>query len=138
MSFLHTLGMFLGRLCLSVVFIFGGLGKFMDYDSTAQYMASKGFTFIPFFLVSAALVELIGGLSLLLGLKVRWGAAILLLFLIPTTLIFHDFWNLFGAAKQTQMINFLKNLAIFGGLTYVLINGAGRFSIDAFFSQKNK
>lgn len=133
MSLLHAFGMLFGRICLSILFIHAGIGKFLNYDSTAQFMASKGFTFVPFFLISAALVEIIGGLSVLLGLKTRWGATLLILFLIPTTVIFHAFWN-----QPDQMNKFLANLAIFGGLFYVLVNGAGRFSIDALLSPKNR
>lgn len=121
----------LGRLCLSAIFLMAGIGKIMHYDQTAKYMESKGMTMIPFFLVAALLIELIGALSLIIGFKTRWGAALLLLFLIPTTLIFHDFWNVDEASRQMQMINFLKNLGIFGGLLYVLSCGAGRFSVDS-------
>lgn len=127
---LCSLGLLLGRICLSAIFILAGIGKFMDYDGTVQYMASKGFTMIPVFLVMAAMVEIIGGLLILLGFRTHWGAAMLLLFLIPTTVIFHDFWNYQGAEQQMQMINFLKNLGIFGGLLYVLCIGAGKCSLD--------
>lgn len=120
----------LGRLCLCVIFILAGVGKLLDYENTAKYMESAGMTMIPFFLYGAAIVEILGGLSLLLGYHTRVGATILLLFLIPTTVIFHAFWNLEGAERAVQMINFLKNLGIFGGLLYVLGAGPGRFSID--------
>lgn len=137
MSFLHAFGMFLARICVSAIFILAGIGKFINYEDTVQYMASKSFTMIPLFLVAAALVEIIGGLSVLFGFKIRWGATLLLLFLIPTSIIFHDFWNLYGAEKQSQMIEFLKNLSIFGGLIYVLLNGAGKFSIDALLTKNS-
>lgn len=122
---------FLGRLFISAIFILSGIGKFFNFDATAQYMASQGMTMIPFFLIGAALIEIVGGLSLLLGCRARIGALLLLLYLIPTTIIFHNFWMLEGAAREAQIIEFMKNLAIFGGLWYIIGGGPGRFSIDA-------
>ena len=125
-----SLWMMIGRIFVSAIFIFGGIGKFMYYEGSAAFMASKGMTMIPFFLYSAALVELLGGLSLLFGYMTRYGAIMLMLFLIPVTYIFHDFWNLSGQVQTEQMIHFLSNLAIFGGLMYVSCCGAGKCSVD--------
>ena len=130
MQAICSFGLFIGRLCLAAIFIAAGVGKFMDYDATAEYMVAHGFTMIPVFLFGAALIELLGGLLLVLGYKTHLGAAILMLFLIPTTYIFHGFWNEGPEMQQLQMIMFLKNLAIFGGLFYVLVAGAGGLSID--------
>jgi len=131
MKALRSLLTLVARWCIAAVFIFAGAGKFIFFDQTAAYMASKGFTAIPMFLFGAALLELIGGLLLILGYKTRLGATILLLFLIPTTLIFHDFWNIVGDERALQQIMFLKNLAIFGGLLYILCDGPGGISIDS-------
>jgi len=122
--------LFLGRLCLSAIFILAGINKFMDPSGTAAYMAAKGMSMIPFFLYSAAVIEIAGGLSLLIGFKARWGALLLILFLIPTTLIFSSFWNEPAETYNLQMIEFLKNLGIIGGLLYVLATGAGKWSFD--------
>jgi len=86
---------------------------------------------VPVFLVLAIGFELIGGLSVLLGVKARWGALLLVAFLIPTTLIFHDFWQYDGQQAQQQMIHFMKNLSILGGLVFVLGAGAGPWTLDA-------
>lgn len=138
MKILCSLLTFVARLCLAAVFIWAAAGKIMFYEMNAQYMASKGLTMIPAFLFGAALVEALGGLSLVLGYKTRLGAAILLLFLIPTTLIFHDFWNAEGAARLPEQVNFMKNLAIFGGLLYVLVHGAGGCAIDKSCCEQSK
>lgn len=130
MKFLVSFLMFLARVCLATIFILAGVSKFMNFDQTAAYMASKGLTMIPLFLFGAATIEILGGLALVFGYKTRLAAAVLLLFMIPTTLIFHDFWNLSGADRAAQQIEFLKNLAIFGGLLYALAVGAGRCSCD--------
>jgi|SRR4029453_5134866 putative oxidoreductase len=108
-----------GRVLLSLIFLLSGLGKIIDWDSNAQVMASQGLPLIPLLLVGAILTELAGGLSVLLGWKARWGALLLFLYLIPTTLIFHDFWAFTGTEMQTQLVNFLKNLSIMGGLLLV-------------------
>jgi putative oxidoreductase len=105
-----------GRVLLSLVFILSALGKLAGWESSQQYMASKGLPLVPVLLGLAIAVELAGGLSVLLGWHARWGALLLFLFLIPTTLIFHNFWSLAGMERQTEMTNFLKNLAIMGGL----------------------
>ncbi len=125
--------MLFGRICLATIFILSGIGKFLHPIETMAYMTAKGMTMPHFFLYAAALVEIIGGLSLLLGLKTRWGSLLLLLFLIPTTLIFHNFWAVSPEAAQGEIINFLKNLAIFGGLLYTFSVGPGKISLDELF-----
>lgn len=123
--------MLLGRLCLAALFISAGLSKIIQYDQTVQYMASKGMTMVPLFLFGAAAIEIIGGCSLLAGYKTRWGAALLILFLIPVSAIFHDFWFANDAERPLQMVLFMKNVGIFGGLLYVLACGSGGCSCDA-------
>jgi putative oxidoreductase len=119
-----------GRILLALIFLLSGLNKFAAWEGTAAYMASKGMPIVPFFLVSAALVELAGGLSVALGFRARVGAAALFLFLIPTSLIFHNFWALEGMEQQVQMAMFMKNLAIMGGLLLLVAFGPGELSLD--------
>ncbi|MGE0490751.1 MAG: DoxX family protein [Vulcanimicrobiota bacterium] len=106
----------IGRVLLSLIFVFSGLGKIFNLGSTAEMMASAGFVAVPVFLLGAIVLELGGGLMLMFDLKGHVAAIMLTIFLIPATLIFHDFWNLQGAAAHTQMVNFMKNVAILGGL----------------------
>ncbi|MBW3596423.1 MAG: DoxX family protein [Planctomycetes bacterium] len=128
---LETLVPPLGRLLLSAIFLMSGIHKLTAWSQTARQMESEGMAAVPLFLVGAILCEVLGGLLLLLGCWARLGALILIVFLIPTTLIFHDFWTYAGEEQQTQMINFLKNLAILGGLLMVFAYGAGGISLDA-------
>jgi putative oxidoreductase len=132
MKFLRSFLVLIARLCLAAVFLVAGISKLVYFDQTAQAMASKGLPSVPLLLICAAVVEIVGGLFLIFGYKARFGALILLLYLIPTTAIFHDFWNSGAADQVAQQTNFLKNLAIFGGLLYVLCDGAGGFSLDHF------
>jgi putative oxidoreductase len=119
----------LGRICMSAIFILAGVSKFLEYDQTVAFMASKGLPMIPALLIGAAIVEILGGLSILLGYRARWGALLLILFLIPTTLIFHNFWTYTDQEQKLQMIHFFSNLAIIGGLLFVVGAGPGSCSV---------
>ena len=107
-----------------------GLSEIGGWEQTAQYMASKGMPMTSLFLLGAILLEVGGGLSVLLGFRTKIGAIALILFLIPATFIFHNFWSFDGMEQQTQMIMFMKNLSIMGGLFLVLVLGAGPLSFD--------
>ncbi|MEX1012943.1 MAG: DoxX family protein [Waddliaceae bacterium] len=119
-----------GRILISLIFLMAGLNKFMNYDATAQMISSKGIEPNALLVYGAGLIEVIGALSLIFGFKTRWGALLLFLFLIPSTFIMHDFWNFSGMEMQNQMIHFLSNLAILGGLLHVIATGPGCCSCD--------
>ena len=119
-----------GRILLSAIFLMSGFSKIGGFERTSGFMESKGMPMVSLLLVGAILLEVLGGLSVLVGLKARIGAAALILFLIPATLIFHDFWNLEGMEHNMQRVMFLKNLAIVGGLLLVIGLGAGPLSVD--------
>jgi putative oxidoreductase len=119
-----------GRILLSLIFLLSAAGKAFGFSATAGMMSQKGFPAASIFLAGAIALELLGGLSVLTGYKARLGAAALIFFLIPTTLIFHNFWAFQGMEQQMQMTNFLKNVAIAGGLFLVVAFGPGRLSID--------
>ena len=90
---------------------------------------------VPLLLAGAIAFEILGGLSLLLGLYGRVGAVALIVYLIPTTLIFHNFWAADAAQQQNQMIHFMKNVAIMGGLFMVAALGTDGFSIDRWMNR---
>ncbi|HZD26921.1 MAG TPA: DoxX family protein [Alphaproteobacteria bacterium] len=121
----------LGRLLLGVIFLLAGLEKIGNLEGTAQYMASAGFPLVPLFLIGAVIVEVIGSLALIVGYQTRWAALALALFSIAAALIFHHFWDLEGGQRAMQQINFMKNLAIAGGMLMVVHFGAGPISVDA-------
>ena len=123
-----------GRVALGAIFLLSALGKLAGWSSTAAHAASQG---VPEVLLAGAVaLELLGAASLLLGLRARWGAVALLVFLVPVTLVFHDFWARQGADQQQQSIEFLKNLSIGGGLLGVVAAGAGALSLDALRGQR--
>jgi putative oxidoreductase len=123
-------GLLAGRILLAHIFLLSGYGKITGFAGTAGYMAKYGMPMIEFFLVCAILLELLGGLMLVLGWKARWGALALIVFVVPTTLIFHAYWAVPPEQAYGQMIQFQKNLAILGGLLYVAFMGPGKLSLD--------
>ncbi len=117
-------GALLGRILLALIFLGAGTGKFANPARTAAYMRGGGIpdsVVLPL-LYLAALVEVLGGILLIIGLRVRIVALILVLFLIPVTIIFH--------AIPHDQTNTLKNIAIMGGLLMVATQGPGRLSLD--------
>lgn len=131
MGKLETYASLVGRILLALIFLVSAFGKITGWSQTAQLMASKGFPLVPLFLFGAIVFELVGNLSLMLGFKAKIGAILLIIFLIPATLIFHNFWAYQGMEQQMQMIQFMKNISMLGGLLIVVSFGAGPLSIDS-------
>jgi putative oxidoreductase len=127
---LERYGTLAARVLISQIFLISGFMKFLDWSGTEEQMAKQQMFWIPFFLVAAALVEIGGGLSLLLGYMTRPAALLLFLYLIPVTLTFHHFWSYPPEKQQEQMFFFLHNLALMGGLLWVMAWGPGPLSLD--------
>src|SRR5262245_770031 len=119
METLERAALRVGRVLLALIFVLSALGKLVDWYGTEAFMSAKGMFAVPFFLVIAVVIEFVGGLAVMTGVGARVGALALLVFLVPATLIFHDFWTLSGQERQEQRINFMKNLSIMGGLIMV-------------------
>lgn len=120
-----------GRILLSLVFILGGIGKITGFSMEEGMVAAKHIPLPAIAMGIALVVELVGGLAILLGLFTRFTAWILFLYLIPTTLLFHNFWTMQGMDRINTMIHFEKNLAIMGGLLILAAFGAGAYSLDS-------
>ena len=115
----------LGRLLLSSVFIWAGIGQLLDPSGTAQYFEQVHVPLPEVAVWISIAIHLVGGVALLVGFKTRWAAAVLAIFCIGTAFGVHLL-----AGDLGNMINFYKNLAMTGGYLYVVAYGAGRFSID--------
>lgn len=124
MERLSSIGLLASRILLSGIFLFSGASEIFAFAQTQSYMASKGMHMTGLILVIAILFKICGGLSVLLGYFPRLGALALILFLIPTTIVFH---RDFSAAGQS--VQFAKNMAILGGLLAILAVGGGEFSL---------
>ena len=142
---MQKLAAVLGRMAISLIFILSGIGKLLDWEGAqekivqmlTQFSACMGQESVQAFInnnliphatllaVLAIICELGGGVLLFLGIRVRFAAFLVILFLVPTTIIFHGFWMVAGPDRDLQMIMFLKNLSIFGGLLTVLALGSG-------------
>ncbi|MCD6681212.1 MAG: DoxX family protein [Burkholderiaceae bacterium] len=120
----------IGRICLAWLFVPAGWGKIGGFSGTVGYAASAGLPFPAAMVAIGLAIELLAGLALLVGYKARWAAALLALFTLVAALGFHNYWTMPAEKQAMQKINFDKNIAIFGGLLFVVAFGAGRFSVD--------
>jgi putative oxidoreductase len=125
-----------GRICMAAIFLVAGTMKFMTWETTATYMQQHNLPLVNILLPIAATAEVAGGLALLFGCLTRLASAGLIAFMIPTTLIFHNFWMQSGMEAQNNMHHFLKNIAIIGGLVLMMAFGAGPLSCDAWSKEK--
>jgi len=116
----------LGRLLIGLPFVFTGFGKLTAYGATTAYITAAGLPFPPLAWAIAVIVELGGGLLLVIGNQTRIVAGVMAVFVLATALSFHTHF-----ADQNQLINFLKNLMITGGLLQIVAFGAGAFSLDS-------
>jgi putative oxidoreductase len=117
--------LFVARILLAVIFLLSGFGKLTNIAGTASYFASYSLPMPTATAVIVGLIELLGGLAVLLGFKTRIAAWVLAIFSVATALVAHtDFGD------QMQMINFMKNLAIAGGFLALAVEGAGSISVD--------
>ena len=112
-----------GRVLLGHIFLLAGINKISAYEGTSGYMEAMG---VPGMLLPLVIIlEIAGGLALIIGFQARWTAMALALFTVLAAILFHtDF------ADQMQMILFMKNMAITGGLLLVYVYGAGEISMD--------
>jgi putative oxidoreductase len=112
-----------GRSMMAVIFVVAGIGKLANFEGTQAYMQSMG---VPGALLSlVVLTELGGGLAILLGYKIRIVSILLAGFCLVSGAIFHH-----NVADQTQLIMFMKNLAMAGGFLMLFVSGAGPISLD--------
>ncbi len=113
----------LSRILISSVFLFSGINKILNYENTASWM--EGFNIPGVLLIPAIIIEIFSSIFIIVGYKTRLAASLLALFSITTAFIFHnDFSN------QMQIIAFLKNLGLAGGLLFLVINGSKEWSLE--------
>jgi len=119
-----------GRVLLALMFVIAGYGKITGYSGTAGFMASSGLPMVGVLLPLTILVELGGGIALIVGWKARWAALAMAAFTLLASLVFHNFWTMQGDAAMTNTLFFWKNTAVIGGLLMVFAFGPGRYSVD--------
>ena len=144
MKFIRMCTIVLARFFIGLIFLSAVINKILNWHDTEKLLANQlcewqthlGFfeaaqnclamltPWTPLLLITATLFEILGGLLVILGVKEKLGATLLVLFLVPTTIIMHPFWFEQGAVYELQTIMFLKNLAILGGLLLIIVFGA--------------
>ena len=113
----------IGRVMISAIFLFSGISKIFNYDGTVGWMESYGMPGI--LLIPAIIIEILFPLMIIIGYQTRIAAGGLLLFSLLTAFIFHlDFSN------QMQIIAFLKNVGLAGGMLLLVVHGAKDFSLE--------
>lgn len=120
----------LGRVGFAMLFLWGGYEKLAYMDGNIGYMKAHGMPAPEFLVWPALLVEIVGGALILIGWKTQWAALALFAYTIPVTFIFHAYWSVPVDQALDQQVQFMKNLAILGGLLYVAAHGSGRFALD--------
>ena len=113
----------IGRIMISAIFLFSGINKVLNYSGTANWM--EGFGVPGILLIPAIIIEILFPILIIIGYQIRIAAGGLLLFSVVTAFIFHlDFGN------QMQVIAFLKNIVLAGGMLFLIVNGARDFSLE--------
>jgi putative oxidoreductase len=118
-----------GRIFLSAIFLVAGVRKVLGYAATVGYLTKLGFPAAEVFTVIAIVIEIGAGLMLLTGWRARWAAWALIVFVAIATAMAHRFWEFEAAQMANQLNHFLKNIAIIGGLLFVVSFGPGRLSV---------
>ncbi|WP_368921942.1 DoxX family protein [Comamonas aquatica] len=120
-----------GRLLLAWLFVPAGFGKIAGFSGAVGYATSVGLPLPEVGVAVGLLIELLGGLMLLVGFMVRPAAVLLAFFTLVASFFFHAYWSLPADQAMMQQLMFNKNIAISGGLLAFAAFGAGRWSLDA-------
>lgn len=119
----------IGRILFSIIFLMSPLWHFSN--RTIESAASKGVPWATILVPAAGLMAFLGALSIILGYKVKIGALLIIAFLIPATIMMHDFWTITDPGmQQLQKSIFMRNLALAGAALLISYFGSGPFSLD--------
>jgi putative oxidoreductase len=130
----------IARILLSAVFIVYGYLAFADINAWLNFnqaalkrffdLVGGGLAPPTWFGYLIATIQLFGGLAILIGVKTRWVAYALVLYIALVVYFAHNFWDMQGAARGGNMAHFYKNLAIMAAFLLLALQGAGRYSVD--------
>jgi len=135
-----------GRILLALIFLMSTAGnKIPNFSAVTQIMKNQGIPMPQVMLVGAIVFLIAGSLSIIVGYQARIGATLLFVFLVLATYFFHDFWTWTEEAmwvlnsnsemkmpvQKTEMVAFMKNLALMGAMLLLIANGSGPMSLDA-------
>ena len=128
---MNNASLLISRIFLGQIFLLAGISKIGAYEGTQGYMEAMGVPGELLFLV--IILEIVGGLAIILGWQLRWASWALAAFTIVAGLIFHS-----NFADQMQSILFMKNVAIAGGFLVLATAGAGAYSVEALIGNRNR
>ncbi len=120
-----ALSLLVGRILLVLVVLYSGVGKMINFSGTAQGMVYFGLPMPAFFVIGAIIFELIGSLAIILGYYTRFGAILLAIYLIVTSIVFYS-----GFSSVPMQNIFMRNISTLGGCLALLASGPGRYSFD--------
>lgn len=125
----------IARILIACIFLFEAYDSTVFFKSTKELMTAYNITWQQDILLSGAIfLLLLGGILILIGYRSGFGAILLLLYWVPVTFILHSWWNDPVELQREESINFMKNIAIIGGLLMIYINGSGRYSVKRLFA----
>ncbi|MBI2270408.1 MAG: DoxX family protein [Bacteroidetes bacterium] len=118
-----------GRIFYSLIFLMTVMSHFTD--KAVEYAASNGVPVASALVPLSGIIAIIGAISIILGYKAKWGAWLIVIFLIPVTFYMHAFWKETDPMQtQMQMANFMKNISMLGAALLIIYFGSGPLSID--------
>ncbi|MGC4011315.1 MAG: DoxX family protein [Pseudomonas sp.] len=120
----------LARILLSLLFIISGWLKLTGFSGTVAYISSLGAPLPTVAAAIAVVMELGGGIAILLGLFTRPIALLFVPFVLGTALLGHQFWTMQGMERTANEINFYKNLGLIAAFMLLAVTGSGRFALD--------
>ena len=127
----------LGRVALGAIFVKSGLQKLMALSAFAASLAGRGIPESATWAVIGAMVEFVGGIMIITGLRARAASLLMILFVIVATGISHRYWEFAdAAARRAQESQFFKNLSILGGFLLLYVCGPGGFSLDTLLRRR--
>lgn len=122
---------FVGRLLLATLFLPAGIAKITGFAGTVGYIESVGLPMATVAAIAAIVLEVAGGIALIIGLGTRFAALALAFFTLVASFIFHAYWAVPADQAYVTQLLFFKNIAVAGGLISLAAWGAGSWSLDA-------
>ena len=120
----------IGRVLFALIFVASVVGRFSSAEIAEA--SAHGVPFATIVVPLAGLIALVGGVCVMLGYRARFGALLLLIFLVPVTLVMHRFWGLSDPqAAMMQRIHFMKNTSLIGACLLIMHVGSGPYSLDS-------
>jgi putative oxidoreductase len=118
-----------GRILYALIFVMAGPGHFTA--NTIAFAASKGVPLASVAVPLSGIIAMAGGLSIAAGYKATWGGWLIVLFLVPVTVMIHNFWAMTDPnMAQVNQIMFMKNLSMLGAALLITHFGPGPLSVD--------